>query len=168
MSMTASPLVRMVQIALTLTSLVALSFAWIAVCEAEASIPDDQGLAELVATTAFKDFQRSTEGSVVARFENREQREPVRVWVREKGVLREGSRKDLDRAFGKDRKKWPPYTLLYAVSPGATGRYELEISIYYDMGLSPESRGGYSEQWKVACQEGRWVFLSKETTMHWD
>jgi hypothetical protein len=168
MAMTANPLVRMVQIAFTLTALVALSFAWISVCEAGAGIPDDQGLAEVVVTTAFEGFQRSIEGTVVARFENLEKREPVRIWVREKGVLREGSRKDLDRAFGNDRKKWPPYTLLYTVTPGAAGRYEVEIRIYYDMGLIPESRGGYSERWKVARQKGRWVVLSKETTMNWD
>src|SRR5689334_1655918 len=158
MAMTANPLLRMVSIAL-----VALSF----VCEAEAGIPDDQGLADLVVKTAFQSFGKSTEGTVVARFESPEEREPVRIWVHEKGALREGSRKDLDRAFGKDRKKWPPYTLLYTVSPAAGG-YELKLSIYYDMGLLEDSRGGYSEVWKIARQEGRWVFVAKETTMHWD
>jgi hypothetical protein len=157
--MPANPLVRLFQIALTLTALVAPSFA---------GIPDDRGLADLVVATAFQSFGRSTEGTVVARFEKPGEREPARVWVHEKGALREGSRKDLDRAFGKDRKKWPAYTLLYTVSPGAAGGYELELSIYYDMGITPESRGGYSEVWRVAHQEGRWVVLAKETTLHWD
>ena len=166
--MTASPLVRLVQTAAILVALVVLSFAWIAVCEAGAGIPDDQRLAEVVVETAFRGFQRSIEGTVVARLEGLEKREPVRIWVREKGALRDGSRRDLDRAFGNDRKKWPPYTLLYAASPGAAGKYDLEIHVYYDMGLFPESRGGFSEAWKVAYQEGRWVVLAKRTTMNWD
>jgi len=157
--MTANPLVRI---------LVALSLAWIPVCEAETGIPDEQGLADLVAKTAFQSFGKSTEGTVVAWFASSEEREPIRIWVHEKGALREGSRKDLDRAFGNNRKKWPPYTLLYTVSPGAAGTYEVEIRIYYDMGLFEDSRGGYSEVWKIARQEGRWVVLAQETTMHWD
>ena len=82
--MTANPLVRLFQIALTLTALAAPSFA-------ETGIPDDQGLADLVAKTAFESFGKSTEGTVVARFESPEEREPVRIWVHEKGTLREGS-----------------------------------------------------------------------------
>lgn len=150
--------------AATLALLAALALAPNADCGA--GIPDEQRLAELVVTTAFKDLQRSTEGAVVARLEGLEKREPVRIWVREKGALREGSRKDFDRAFGKDRKRWPPYTLVYAVSPGASGKHELEIRIFYDMGRSPESRGGYAERWMVAREDGRWAVLDRKTTLH--
>lgn len=134
----------------------------------EAQAPDTRPLAEFVAATALESAGRSTEGTVVARFENLEEREPIQVWVREKGALRDGTKKDLDRAFGNIRRKWPPYTLLYSATPGDAGRYVVEVSIYYDMGLFPESRGGYSERWNVAHQDGRWLLLDKETTLHWD
>ena len=149
-----------------LATVAALAIAGNADCGA--GIPDEQRLAELVVATAFESFNKSTEGTVVARLDGSEKREPVQIWVHEKGALREGSRKDLDRAFGEDRKRWPPYTLLYVVSPGVSGKHEVEIRIYYDMGLLPESRGGYAERWTVAHEGGRWAVLDRKTTLHWD
>src|SRR6185295_13539545 len=49
---------------------------------------DEQAIAELVAATSFKDFGRSTEGTVLARFERPEHKKLLRVWVAEKGTLR--------------------------------------------------------------------------------
>ena len=156
----------MIRRAAALAALAALFFLRNADCGAPSI--DSKPLAEFVASTALKSAGKSTEGTVVARFEDREEREPAQVWLWEKGKLRDGSRKDLERAFGNDRKKWPPYTLLYSVSPGGAGRYEVEVSIHYDMGLFPESRGGYSERWTIAQEKGNWVALDKETTLHWD
>ena len=156
----------MIRRAATLASLAALFFLQSADCDAQA--PDGKPFAELVAATALSSAGKSTEGTVVARFEDKEKGEPVQVWIWEKKTLRDGSKKDLERAFGNNRRKWPPYTVLYSVSPGDAGRYEVEVSIYYDMGLLPDSRGGYSERWTVAHQTGGWVVLDKETTLHWD
>lgn len=156
----------MIRRAATLAVLSALCFFRSVGCEAQ--ILDSKPLAEFVATTALKSAGKSTEGTVVARFESLESREPLQVWIREKGALHDGSKKNLERAFGNDRKKWPPYTLLYAVTPADAGRYEVVVYIYYDMGLLPESRGGYSERWTIAHQNDRWVVLEEETTLHWD
>jgi hypothetical protein len=36
------------------------------------------------------------------------------------------------------------------------------------MGLTDESRGGYSENWDLEHREGRWIVADTETTLHWD
>lgn len=156
----------MIRRAATLAVLAALCFLRNANCEAQAV--DDERLAEIVVTTALSGAGRSTEGTVVARFEDKEKGEPLQVWILEKKVLRDGSKKDLERAFGSNRKKWPPYTVLYTVSPGDADKYQVEVSIYYDMGLLPDSRGGFSERWTVAHENGRWTVLDQKTMMHWD
>jgi hypothetical protein len=115
--------------------------------------PDYRALAELVAATAFPNFGNSTEGTVIARVKSlRGGGKPFEVWVHEKGTLRKGSDKDLDRAFGANRRNWPPYTILFAVSNGADGKLRLEVHTRYDMGLSPESRGGMEEVWQVGSR----------------
>lgn len=119
---------------------------------------DYRALAELVAATAFPSFGNSTEGTVIARVKRlRGGGKPFEVWVHEKGTLRKGSDKDLDRAFGANRRNWPPYTILFAVSNGVDGKLRLEIHTRYDMGL----RGGMEEVWQVGKQAGRWVVLDE-------
>ncbi|MES1240488.1 MAG: hypothetical protein ABUT39_02615 [Acidobacteriota bacterium] len=130
---------------------------------------DYRALAELVAATAFPHFGNSTEGTVIARVESFEHEgKTFEVWVHENGALRKGSEKDLDRSFGTNRRNWPPYTILFAVSDGADGKLSMEVRTWYDMGLTPESRGGMQEVWKIGKRAGRWVVLGKETTLHVD
>src|SRR5689334_555490 len=86
---------------------------------------DYRALAELVAATAFPSFGNSTEGTVIARVASFDGGKPSEIWVHEKGALRKGSEKDLDRSFG-ERRSWPPYTILFAVSDAADGKLSLE------------------------------------------
>ncbi|HET9226755.1 MAG TPA: hypothetical protein VFR31_08810, partial [Thermoanaerobaculia bacterium] len=81
--------------AATLAVLSAFCFFWSVGCEAQ--ILDSKPLAEFVATTALESAGKSTEGTVVARFESLESREPLQVWIRKKGALHDGSKKDLER-----------------------------------------------------------------------
>jgi sarcosine oxidase delta subunit len=130
---------------------------------------DHRALAELVAATTFPHFGNSTEGAVIARVESLVKRgRTFEVWIHEKGALRKGSEKDLDRAFGANRRHWPPYTILFAVSGGADGKLSLEVHTWYDMGLTPESRGGMQEAWQVEKRAGRWIVVDKEVTLHVD
>lgn len=130
---------------------------------------DFRALAEFVAATSFEDFGNSTEGTVLAHFDDLDKdRDPAHVWVVEKGALRDGSTKDLDRAFGNNKRKWPPYTLVFGVSQGEEGRYEVVVKTWYDMGLFPDSRGGMAQLWHVAKQDGGWVLVDGQTTMNWD
>jgi len=129
---------------------------------------DDQQIAELVAATSFKDFGRSTEGTILARFESPEKEKPLRVWVAEKGTLRAGSTQDLDRAYGSDRSQWPPYTILFTITPVSPNRLTVEVHTRFDMGLLPESRGGSEENWTLLRKGGRWSVANRETTMNID
>lgn len=130
---------------------------------------DARALAELVAATTFPHFGKSTEGTVIARVQSFQVRgKPFEIWIHDKGALRKGSEKDLDRAFGANRRNWPPYTILFAVSNAADGKLRMEVHTWYDMGLTPESRGGMQEVWHVAKRAGRWVVLDKKTTLHVD
>jgi hypothetical protein len=134
----------------------------------EARNLDYRTLAELVAATAFPSFGNSTEGTVIARVESFEDGgKPSEIWVHEKGALRKGSEKDLDRSFG-ERRSWPPYTILFAVSEGTGGKLSLEVHTWYDMGLTPESRGGMEEVWQVGRKAGRWVVLDQDVTLYVD
>ena len=134
----------------------------------EARNLDYRALAELVAATAFPSFGNSTEGTVIARVESLKRGgKPFEIWVHEKGTLRKGSEKDLDRSFG-ERRSWPPYTILFAVSDGADGKLSLEVHTWYDMGLTPESRGGMEEVWQVGKKAGRWVVLDQDVTLYVD
>jgi hypothetical protein len=136
--------------------------------QAGPAVRDSRILAELVAATAFPDFGNSTEGTVIARVESfGRDGKPSEVWVYEKGALRKGSKQDLDRAFG-ERRTWPPYTILFAVSDAADGKLSLEVHTWYDMGLSPDSRGGMEEIWQVGKQAGRWVVLDREVSLYVD
>lgn len=125
---------------------------------------DLHALAELVAATSFREFGNSTEGTVLAHFDDLlNDRDPAQVWVVEKGALRDSSTKDLG-SQGKE----PPYTLLFGVTQRNDGRYQLVVKTWYDMGLFPDSRGGNEQVWQIALQDGRWVVLDRETTMNWD
>jgi hypothetical protein len=104
---------------------------------------DGRELAELVARESFKSFGRSTEGTVVARFRDRDTPEPLGVWVYQKGALREAGIEKLDEALGADRGQWPPYTLLFAAFPeGST--------------------------WQLERRKGRWVLVGEAVTMNID
>ncbi|HXU33498.1 MAG TPA: hypothetical protein VN851_23260 [Thermoanaerobaculia bacterium] len=129
---------------------------------------DEQAIAELVAATSFKDFGRSTEGTVLARFERPEHKKLLRVWVAEKGTLRAGSTQDLDRAYSSDRSQWPPYTILFTITPVSPNRLTLDVHTRFDMGLTPESRGGSEETWTLTKKGGRWSVTNRETTMNID
>jgi hypothetical protein len=129
---------------------------------------DDQRIAELVAATSFKDFGRSTDGTILARFESPEQEEPLQVWVAEKGTLWAGSKQDLDRAYGSDRSQWPPYTILLTIPPVSPNRLSLDVHTRFDTGLLPNSRGGSEESWTLIRKGGRWSVAKRETTMNID
>ncbi|HEV7671980.1 MAG TPA: hypothetical protein VGS22_25940 [Thermoanaerobaculia bacterium] len=130
---------------------------------------DEKEIAELVAATSFKDFGRSTEGTILARFEDFDREEPASVWIAEKGSsLRAGSAQDLDRAFGSDRAKWPPYTILFTIVPVSANRLTLEVHTRFDMGLLAESRGGSVESWTLTKKGGRWSVTNHETTLNID
>src|SRR5690349_10736297 len=129
---------------------------------------ESRELAELVARESFKDFGKSTEGTVVARFSKRENPEPLGVWVYRKGALHEAGSEELARALGADRRLWPPYTLLFATSPEGKDKLRLEVSLRYDMGLLPDSRGGTSSTWKLERRRGRWVLVDRKVDLHID
>lgn len=148
-----------------LTFLSVLTFTAVPRCEARDL--DYRALAELVAATAFPSFGNSTEGTVIARVASFDGGKPYEIWVHEKGALRKGSEKDLDRSFG-ERRSWPPYTILFAVSDSADGKLNLEVHTWYDMGLTPESRGGMQEVWQVGRKAGRWVVLDQDVTLYVD
>lgn len=129
---------------------------------------DEKAIAELVAATSFKDFGRSTDGTILARFESPEQKKPLRVWVAEKGTLRAGSTQDLDRAYGSDRSKWPAYTILFTITPLSPNRLTLEVHTRFDMGLLPDSRGGSEESWTLLRKGGHWSVADRRVTMNID
>lgn len=154
---------------ISITALAAITIAAVAFCEPVAKGLDYGALAEFVATTSFEDFGNSTEGTVIARFEDMQNdRDPAQVWVYQKGALRPGSVQDFDRAFGGKKQQWPPYTLVFAVTQGKKGHYEVVLKTWYDMGLLPDSRGGNEQLWQIARKDGRWVVLDMESTLHWD
>lgn len=129
---------------------------------------DGRELAELVARESFKSFGKSTEGTVVARFRDRDTPEPLGVWVYQRGALRESEIEKLDQALGADRGLWPPYTLLFATFPESKNKLRLELTVRYDMGLLPDSRSGSSSTWQLERREGRWELVSKAVTMNFD
>jgi hypothetical protein len=129
-------------------------------------------LARLVAADSFKSFGSSTEGTVLARFASRDGKDPLGVWVYERGSVHAAERARLDRAFSANRAKWPPYTLLFVTHPEGEGRLRLELSVRYDQGLGPESRGGYEETWhlrrRLQRDTGGWSVVKRETTLYID
>ena len=125
-------------------------------------------LADLVATESFKGFGRSTEGTVIARFADRDNPEPLGIWVYERGALHEAGSEKLDQALGADRGLWPPYTLLFAAFPEGKNKLRLEVSVRYDLGLLPDSRGGNSSTWHLKRRHGRWELVDEAVTMHYD
>jgi hypothetical protein len=129
---------------------------------------DNRVLAEMVAKESFKEFGRSAEGTVLARFHDRDNPEPLGVWVYQGGVLREAGSEKLDQALGADRGLWPPYTLFFATFPEGKDKLRLEVSLRYDMGLLPDTRGGTSSTWQLERRNGRWVVVDKAVTMHYD
>jgi hypothetical protein len=129
---------------------------------------DGRELAELVARESFKDFGRSTEGTVVARFRDSKDPEPLGVWVYQGGALREAGNEKLDQALGADRGLWPPYTLLFATIPEGKNKLGLDLMVRYDMGLLPDSRGGSSSTWQLERRKGRWVLVGEAVTMNID
>jgi hypothetical protein len=44
----------------------------------------------------------------------------------------------------------------------------LEVSVGYDMGLLPDSRGGSSSTWQLERRYGRWMLVHEAVTMHRD
>jgi hypothetical protein len=129
---------------------------------------DNLELAELVAKESFKEFGRSAEGTVLARFHDRDNPEPLGVWVYQGGALREAGIEKLDQALGADRGLWPPYILLFATFPEGKNKLRLEVSLRYDMGLLPDTRGGTSSTWQLERRKGRWVLIDEAVTMHYD
>lgn len=75
---------------------------------------DNRVLAEMVAKESFKEFGRSPEGTVLARFPDFDNPEPLGIWVYLQGALRDAGPENLDQATGSNRALWPPYTLFFS------------------------------------------------------
>jgi len=129
---------------------------------------EGQELAELVAVESFKSFGKSTENTILARFASLESKDPLGVWVYERGAVRPAPRERFDQAGGGDRSRWPPYTLIFVTFPEGGGRLRLELSVRYDQGLTPESRGGYEETWHLRRVAERWTVVRRELTLNVD
>lgn len=129
---------------------------------------ESRELAQIVARESFKDFGKSTEGTVLARFSTRDNPEPLGVWVYRKGVLHDAGSEELSQALGADRQLWPPYTLLFRTFPEGKDKLRLEVSVRYDMGLLPDSRGGFSSTWKLERRQGRWVLVDRKVDLYID
>ena len=129
---------------------------------------DNRVLAEIVAKESFKEFGRSAEGTVLARFRDRDDPEPLGIWVYQQGALRDAGPEKLDQATGDNRALWPPYTLFFATFPEGKNKLRLNVSVRYDMGLLPDTRGGTSSTWQLERRNGQWVVTDKDVTMHYD
>jgi hypothetical protein len=58
--------------------------------------------------------------------------------------------------------------LFFAPFPEGKNKLRLEVSMRYDMGLLPDTRGGTSSTWQLERRNGRWVVVDKAVTMNYD
>jgi len=57
---------------------------------------------------------------------------------------------------------------LYPFLLEGKNKLRLNVSVRYDMGLLPDTRGGTSWTWQLERRNGQWVVTDKDVTMHYD
>ncbi len=93
-----------------------------------------------------------------------------RAWRYQDGHLTETAWSDYESALNSnDRNDWPPYTIKFSISaPLADQTIQVDVSTYYDMGITENSRGGNDSVWNMKYQAGQWQVLDMEITESWD
>ncbi len=93
---------------------------------------------------------------------------PLRVWRYTQGELVEESVEALEKALGSNRSDWPSFTFIFMFESVASGHATIDVHTHYNMGLSPNSRGGNAQRWELENRSGEWVVTRKEPYMFWD
>lgn len=127
-------------------------------------------IAQSIISEKSKEGHRSLEGCIVANLPNVEKgpASPLKVWKYTQGNLVDSTIEDYERAVGKDRSRWPPSTFLFKIKSVTPDSATVEFDTLYNMGISPTSRGGNTQEWTLEMRSGNWVVTGKRTTLFWD
>ena len=91
-------------------------------------------------------------------------------WRFLQGALVPATAADYQRAIDSEAQEdWPPYTIWFALQPGATNeRLSLMVDVTYDCGITEFSRGGSRSTWQLAHAADGWQILDIEYDMFSD
>lgn len=114
--------------------------------------------------------KESPSGGVIAHLTDLsgEPREAIGIWAIQLGEPLKGDVEDLQRAFSDDRSQWPPKTFLFAVELFKEYEAVITVKTYYDMGITPKSRGGNERVWTFRKDIKGWKVVKTETIVLWD
>lgn len=133
-----------------------------AACQAHTSIPlEDTALIIMREDSGLINLSRVS-GSIIASGEH--------AWRYQDDQLIEIELGEYENALNSsDRNDWPPYTITFSVSPPSEDKsIQVDVSIFYDRGITEDSRGGNSSTWKLKYQERRWQVISIVEGRFWD
>ena len=66
-------------------------------------------------------------------------------------------------------KDWAPYTIGFTISHFTDDQtIRVNVTTYYDIGMSEDSRGGNESTWMLKYQDNGWKILDIEYQMSWD
>ncbi len=127
-------------------------------------------IAQSIMNEKSKEGHRDLEGSIIVHLPNVEKgpASPLKVWKCMQGKLVDSTIEDYDKAVGKDRSQWPPFTFLFKIKSETPVSATVEVDTLYNMGIAPTSRGGNAQEWTLEMRSGSWVMTGKRTTLFWD
>ncbi len=122
-------------------------------CEEDSDLALGRTIGQLIASSSEEGGNSSSDGAIVVYQWPSEQiaepGTPKYAWRVRGGKLQPTSYRIMQDAFGTNRAKWPPNTICFAVTETEDGRADVTVDTFYDMGITPTSRGGNSVRWEV-------------------
>ena len=91
-----------------------------------------------------------------------------KVWRYSQGKFTDADSETLRVALGNTRADWPLYTFIFAFESISPDSAIANVYVFYNRGLSPESRGGFAAKWEFGKNSQGWTVLSHMPFMNWD
>jgi hypothetical protein len=146
----------------TLLTLLVLT-VWLAGCQSTQS--DTASLEDAILQTIIANGGLEEDLAIIAQID--EDETVVKVWRYESGQFEVVDAQLYYDAMGSDRSKWPPDTFRFSIISQSDDYAEVEVLNFYDMGISPDSRGGNGStvtlQWSGQSWDPEW-----DTSSNWD
>ena len=92
----------------------------------------------------------------------------IKVWRYSQGKFTEADSETLRVALGNTRSDWPLYTFIFAFESIGPDSAVANVYVFYNRGLSPDSRGGFAAKWEFEKNSQGWTVLSHMPFMNWD